>query len=53
MNKWKCVVFVLCLLRHVRNMHCMTGSGRLYALAALTPDVLEHNSEHWYCSGCR
>ena len=52
MNKCGCVC-VLCLLRHGRNRHYMTETGRLCALAALTPDVLEQNSEPQYCSGCR
>jgi len=34
-------------------MHYVIESGQIYALAALTPDVLEQNSEPQYYSGCR
>jgi hypothetical protein len=50
MNRFGCVYTEFI---EARKIHAVYDSGRLCALAALTPDVLEQNFEPQYCSGCR
>jgi hypothetical protein len=44
-----CIVFIETQKKHA----LYSDSGQLCAPIALTPDVLEHNSEPQYCSRCR